>query len=69
MNFTKNVYLVCLWLSCAASSFALDHVQLKRDGRLHHLSGKLLVEAQDGGLLVQAEDGRLWTIRLITVSD
>ena len=41
---------------------ALDHVVFRRDGKTLGVSGRLVVEAQDGGLLMQARDGVLWAI-------
>jgi hypothetical protein len=45
-----------------ASAYAVDYVELRRDGRTHHVEGKLIVEAQDGGLLVQSPTGMLWAV-------
>jgi len=51
------------WLiGSAASAFALDHVTLKRDGKELSVSGRLLVEARDGGLLLEGRDGVLWAV-------
>ena len=58
----RTAIVICLLSLLSLPVQALDHVQLKRDGRIHHVSGKLLVEAQDGGLLVQAADGKLWAV-------
>jgi len=46
----------------APSAFALDHVTLERDGKELSVSGRLLVEARDGGLLVLGRDGVLWAV-------
>jgi hypothetical protein len=40
----------------------MDYVTFRRDGREIQQSGRVLVEAQDGGLLLLARDGVLWTI-------
>jgi hypothetical protein len=45
-----------------SSASAIDHVTLKRDGKTSEISGRLLVEAQDGGLLVLTADGTIWAI-------
>jgi len=41
---------------------ALDHVSLRRDGKPYHISGQVLVQAQDGGLLVLDPARRLWAV-------
>jgi hypothetical protein len=41
---------------------AVDHVSLERDGRPIHISGKVLVEAQDGGLLLMDSSRVLWAV-------
>lgn len=46
----------------ASTASAIDYVELRRDGRTHHVEGKLIVEAQDGGLLVQSPTGMLWAV-------
>lgn len=46
----------------AQSAAALDHVEFRRGDKTMQVSGRLLVEAQDGGLLVQSRDGVLWAI-------
>lgn len=40
----------------------LDHVTIQRDGRPLHLSGKIVIEAVDGGVLLQDREGVLWAI-------
>ena len=42
---------------------ATEHVTLRRDGDVKHVSGRIVVQAQDGGLLVLAPDGVLWTVQ------
>lgn len=56
--------LFCLLLVAfaSASAQAVDHVSLQRDGRPLHISGKVLVEAQDGGLLLMDSSRTLWAI-------
>jgi hypothetical protein len=53
---------ILLCIALAAPALALDHVTLRRDGKQLHLSGRLLVTAQDGGLLLLAADGLIWAI-------
>ncbi len=45
-----------------ALAHAVDHVSIKRDGRPIHISGEILVEAQDGGLLLMDSAGTLWVV-------
>lgn len=56
--------LACVVLACAASPLvALEHVSFARDGKTQHVSGRLVVEAVDGGLLVESSDGVLWDVQ------
>jgi len=55
------VLIVCC-LGWAGSALAMDHVTLRRDEQELHVSGRLIVTAQDGGLLLMARDGILWAI-------
>jgi len=41
---------------------AVDHVSLQRDGQPIHISGTVLVEAQDGGLLLMDASRMLWAV-------
>jgi hypothetical protein len=55
---------LALMLALAAPGVAsgLEHVTLRRDGRVHSVDGQLVVTAQDGGMLLLAADGTLWAI-------
>jgi len=53
--------VVCL--GTASPSSAIDEVLFRRDGKERQVSGRVVVEAQDGGVLLQAEDGVLWAIQ------
>jgi hypothetical protein len=53
---------ILLCIALAAPALALDNVTLRRDGKELHVSGRLLVTAQDGGLLLLARDGLIWAI-------
>jgi hypothetical protein len=53
--------LLCLALGNLA--LGLEHVTLRRDGENLHVSGRVLVEAVDGGLLIEARDGLLWGVQ------
>jgi hypothetical protein len=52
--------LLLLW--CANTATAVEQVTLKKAGGTKVLSGKVLVEAEDGGVLLLTSDGRLWPI-------
>ncbi|MFV1968806.1 MAG: DUF1570 domain-containing protein, partial [Pirellulaceae bacterium] len=58
----SSLSLVVLITALANDGRALDHVSFQRDGRPHHVSGKVLVEAQDGGVLLQDPAGVLWAV-------
>lgn len=63
MRLCVRIFLgALLCFALAAPAAALDHVTFSRDGKTLGVSGRLLVEAQDGGLLMQARDGVLWAI-------
>ena len=53
--------IVCAVLGSPAA--AVEHVSLERDGKKIHVSGKVLVEAEDGGLLLLDTAGTLWAIQ------
>jgi hypothetical protein len=40
----------------------MEEVAFRRDGKLEELTGRLVVEASDGGVVLQTDDGVLWTI-------
>jgi hypothetical protein len=42
---------------------AAEHVSIQRDGAEVHISGKVVVESQDGGLLLLSPDGSLWAVQ------
>ena len=48
-----------LALLLVAPALAVDHVTVRRDGKTTELTGRVLVEAQDGGLLLLGQDGVL----------
>ena len=50
-------------ISTAPQARAIDHVKFRRDGKTTEISGRIEVEAVDGGLLLLAQDGILWTIQ------
>ncbi len=55
--------LLFLCLAGGGSAPALEHVTLRRDDEQFRVSGRLLVEAKDGGLLLEARDGVLWGVQ------
>ena len=48
-------------LALRADARAMDHVTINRDGAKVFLSGRVVVEAQDGGVLLLDRMGKLWT--------
>jgi hypothetical protein len=62
----KNIHILLLVLLIVffnvAVVSAVDHITFRRDGNEQQISGRLLVEAQDGGLLLLERDGMLWAI-------
>ncbi len=60
-SFAVVLCLACCF-ACAAPTFAIDQVTLRRDGKTIEVTGRVLTEAKDGGLLVMARDGTLWAI-------
>jgi hypothetical protein len=59
-NLTAFIIVLLSWQSLSA--IAEDTVVFHRDGKTEHLSGKLIVTAQDGGVMLQTPDGKLWNI-------
>jgi hypothetical protein len=59
----RIIGLTCLCVAIATQGTpALDHVTCQFDGQTREITGRVLVEAQDGGLLVEGTDGRIWTV-------
>jgi hypothetical protein len=42
---------------------AAEHISIQRGGAEQHISGRIVVESQDGGLLLLSPDGSLWAIQ------
>ena len=60
----RPAILFCSIFLCSIRAVeAVEYVTLKRDGRPVHLSGDLLVEAEDGGLLLRDAEGVLWAVQ------
>ncbi len=53
---------VVLSLGWAAPASAVELVTFRRASIEHHVTGKLLVTAKDGGIMLLAPDGMLWNI-------
>jgi hypothetical protein len=62
MQTTRTVLFVLLLGTSASTCEAVDHVSFQRDGRPYHVSGTVVVEAQDGGVLLQDPAGVLWAV-------
>ncbi len=50
-------------LGLAGPAIAMDHVSFVQDGSRHRVSGRILVEAQDGGMLIEGQDHAIWVIQ------
>lgn len=50
---------VCV--ACVPWAGGDEHLVLNKEGAEVHISGRIVVEAEDGGLLLQDRAGRLWT--------
>jgi hypothetical protein len=62
MQTTRTVLAILLLSTTAANCDAVEHVSFQRDGRPYHVSGRVVVEAQDGGVLLQDAAGVLWAV-------
>ena len=52
--------LLSLFLADGANS--VEHVSFEKDGLIRHATGRVLVQAKDGGVLLEADDRQIWTI-------
>lgn len=56
-------FLLACFLTLAPSpTHAVEHVVFKQDGEELSISGRLVVEAEDGGLLIESADGMHWMV-------
>ena len=57
-------FILCavLCLASAAPALAMDQVTFRRNGKTMETTGRVLVEAKDGGLLLLGRDGVIWAI-------
>jgi hypothetical protein len=62
MVYMRSVSIIlCAWC-WSSTAAALDHIAFRRDERESHVSGRMVVKAEDGGLMLMSADGRLWLI-------
>jgi len=54
---------LCAMLLKPAGLAALDHASFTQDGLRQHVTGRVLVEAQDGGLLIEGQDRVIWAVQ------
>lgn len=54
--------LIIALLTVAAPVVALDRVQMEHEGEPRDVSGRVLLEAEDGGILLQSGDGAIWAV-------
>ena len=52
----------CAFVANASLAFGVETVTFSRDGEQQELSGRVLVEAKDGGLLFETTEQIIWTI-------
>ncbi len=52
-----------LLLMLTSEGAALEHISFERNGQQQHLSGRVVVESQDGGVLLMTSDGALWAVQ------
>ena len=58
----RLVIVSCLTVLFAASACAVETVHFREGGAERTVTGRLLVEAQDGGLMIQTDAGQIWNI-------
>ena len=61
----RRLMIVVLAAACLMGRYALamHHVTIARGDKKSHVSGKVLVQSQDGGMLLVDPSGRLWVIQ------
>ncbi|MCA9264120.1 MAG: DUF1570 domain-containing protein, partial [Planctomycetales bacterium] len=62
---TSASRISAILLACLFSSpgWGLEYVTLRRDGHDQEVTGRMIVEAADGGVLLESPTGYLWTIQ------
>lgn len=53
---------LCFLFQCTPS-LGVETIKFSLGGKERTASGKILVEAQDGGVMLQADDGQIWTLQ------
>ena len=61
--FDSIILFAAILFSCNCPAMAVDQVTVDIDGVRHRLTGRIVVEAQDGGLLFEEADGKQWLIQ------
>jgi uncharacterized protein DUF1570 len=47
----------------SAKKYAAERVEFVQNGQVHNVTGRVLIEASDGGVLMQTGDGTLWIVQ------
>jgi hypothetical protein len=63
MNLHRTLLCLTIFLGWTAAVPAMDQVTFRHKGREMTLSGRVVIDAQDGGLLLQGRDGVIWAIQ------
>jgi hypothetical protein len=66
-NITGLIFL--LLSCCSAVAVAVETVTVEREGKSQTVSGKVLVEARDGGIVLLADDGTQWMLQPHEIKD
>ncbi|WP_425614286.1 DUF1570 domain-containing protein [Anatilimnocola sp. NA78] len=66
MCFASSLLLV---ISLSAPLQAVEQVSINQAGKTRVLTGKVMVEAEDGGLLLLTRDGKLWPLPKEEITD
>ncbi len=63
VKFHRTLLCFTILLGWTAAVPAMDQVTFRHKGREMTESGRVLINAQDGGLLLQGRDGVIWAIQ------
>ena len=55
-------FVFALLFALSSQAFSLDTVSWRLNGKVVEKTGRILVEAQDGGLVLQTPDAQIWSI-------
>jgi len=61
--------VVLLLVACLNTARAVETVTFERDGKTQTVSGKVLIEALDGGMMLLSDDGMMWTLQPDEIKD